>query len=75
MSHDLLIAIACYLLSGLLNVLLSFKTPEQWEEYAAAQPRGAAVLKVLRKVGLDVPGLIRAVRTFLSARSIKGDTQ
>jgi hypothetical protein len=54
--------LAClYFVSGVINALLAFKTPEQWQSWCEANPRGRKVLKVLRQVGLDLPGLARLV--------------
>lgn len=72
MQHELWLGIVCYLLTGVLNVALSFKTPEQWEEYANSRPRGAMCIKLLRKIGLDLPGVIRIARAFFASRSLKG---
>jgi hypothetical protein len=70
-----LVLLALYLLSGLLNALLAFKSPEQWDAFAESNPRGAALRKALRKFGLDLPGLIRMAQAFLAARMSKGGAQ
>lgn len=57
-----------YLASGLLNLALWRRTPEEWEEYASTNPAGAAAIKLLRIVGLNLPGLIRFARLWLAAR-------
>lgn len=61
-----LFVLALYLLSGVLNGLLAFKTPEQWQAYVESSPRGAAAMKLLRKFGLDLPGVLRIVLPALA---------
>lgn len=56
-----LLLFLAYFASGVLNSLLAFRTTEQWQAYLLSNPRGAAAIKVLRKVGLDLPGLLRIV--------------
>ncbi len=36
-----------------------------------AHPRSAAVVKIVRKLGLDVPGAFRAVQAFFDAHAKK----
>lgn len=59
-------------LSAALNVVLSFKTPEEWELYVSTNPRGASAIKLLRKVGLDLPGLLRLLGPALERASKRG---
>jgi hypothetical protein len=59
MTATWLIPLALYLASGFVNYALAFRSAEQWAEYCALNPRGAAVRRALRKIGLDLPGLIR----------------
>ncbi len=47
------------IVSLLLNILLSWKTPEAWEAWASANPKGAWAVKALRAIGWDVPKLLR----------------
>jgi len=65
MSSAVLEMIALYALTGVLNWFFHFKTPEQWEAFAAKNPYGAAGIKVLRKAGLDLPGLLRIAQPLL----------
>lgn len=68
MSMSVAIPLCLYLLSGLINYALAFKSPEQWAAYVERYPRGAALRRALRKVGFDLPGLIRLAQTLLAGR-------
>lgn len=71
-----LLPLLVYLASGALNWALAFKSPDEWATYAAHNPSGASARKLLRKIGLDapgivrlLPGLLRAAQTALGARA------
>ena len=48
-----LIIVGLYLLSGLLNLGTRKKTAEQWVAFCERRPRLAALVRVMRAVGLD----------------------
>lgn len=55
--------------SAVLNALLSFKSPEAWEAFVVRYPRGAAAVKLVRKLGLDLPGVLRLVAAFVRRKA------
>lgn len=56
-------------LSGALNVLFWFKSPEEWVSFAERNPRSAAVIRLLRGWGFDpMKGLV-AIRDLARKRT------
>lgn len=62
-------ALAWQAVSLVLNLLLTWKTPEQWEAWVAAHPRGAKVVYFLRAAGLNLPGLLRKLKARVDAKA------
>ena len=52
--------------SGVLNVLLRTRTPEQWVERCERTPRFAAFTRFMRSVGVDPAKAIRAVQELVA---------
>lgn len=50
--------------SGVLNVLLRTKTPEQWVERCEKHPRFAAFTRFMRSVGVDPVKMVQALGEF-----------
>ena len=61
---------AVWFATGLLNLALTKRTPEQWEAYLLEKPRAAFVVKALRHIGFDLPGLIRTAQSYLGAKAL-----
>lgn len=55
-------------ITGTINAVLRWKTPEDWEAFAAKNKGGALVVRGLRAVGWDMPKLIRAIQRFFKAK-------
>jgi hypothetical protein len=58
-----------YVLSGVVTMLLHWKTPEEWEAFAEAQPKLAGAVRVLRAMGWNMPKLIRMGAEFLDKKA------
>ena len=56
-----LIIIGLYLLSGLLNLATRKKTVEDWVAFCEQYPRLAAIIRVMRAVGLDPVKVIKSI--------------
>ena len=62
-----LAAIVWAVISGLFNSVYDTKSPHTDEEWALAfakHPRWAAIVSVFKTAGLNIPGLLRALRAF-----------
>jgi hypothetical protein len=57
-----------FVLSALVNWLARVDTPEEWERLKAEQPRVAAVLALLRGVGVEPYKLARALQAIVRGR-------
>lgn len=55
--------------SALVNTLLSLRSPERLVASLEAHPRGAALVALLRAVGIDPPAAIRALQALLTAKA------
>mgnify|MGYP003345499347 CR=1 FL=1 len=65
----------CWLaLSAVLNLMLRLKSAEKWVEHAEKTRGGAAVISVVRMVGVDPAGAMRALALIASARAAAGAT-
>lgn len=56
------------LLSALVNWLARVDSPEEWERLKAERPRVAAVLALLRGVGVEPYKLARALQAIVRGR-------
>ena len=54
------------IVSGVLNVLLRTRTPEQWVERCERYPRFAAFTRLMRSVGLDPVKMVQALGEMTS---------
>ena len=54
-------AVAWPIVSGVLNVILRTRTPEEWVERCEKQPRLAALTRLVRSVGLDPVKMVQAL--------------
>lgn len=68
-SKAALLALALYLLSGLLNLLLRKYTPEALAQRAEKTHAGHVLAGALAHVGLNLPGLIVMVQRWLAMRA------
>ena len=48
-------------LSGLLNIILRTRTPEEWVERCERHPRLAALTRILRATGLDPVKMVASI--------------
>jgi hypothetical protein len=65
----------CWLaLSAVLNLMLRLKSAEKWVEHLEKTRGGAAVISVVRMVGVDPAGAMRALALIASARAAAGAT-
>ena len=48
-------------LSGLLNIILRTRTPEEWMERCERHPRLAALTRILRATGLDPVKMVASI--------------
>jgi hypothetical protein len=53
-------------LSGLLNIILRTRTPEEWVELNDRSPRRAAFTRFLRATGLDPVKMVAAIGQIVS---------
>ena len=53
-------------LSGLLNIILRTRTPEEWVERCERHPRLAAFTRLLRATGLDPVKMVAAIGQIVS---------
>ena len=53
-------------LSGLLNIILRTRTPEEWVERCERSPRLAAFTRLLRATGLDPVKMVQAIGQFVA---------
>lgn len=53
-------------LSGLLNIILRTRTPEEWVELNDRSPRRAAFTRFLRATGLDPVKMVQAIGQFVA---------
>lgn len=60
----LVVAVGLYTLTGVLNLLLRFKTVEQWVEFGEKYPRLQNIIRVLRAIGLDPVKLVKSILDF-----------
>ena len=61
--------LAIWLATGLVNLALTKRTPEEWEAWAEANPRLGSFARFLRRAGLNLPAIIRAASSALNARA------
>ena len=52
--------------TGIATAVIGWRTDEQWAALVEGSPRLAGIVKLVRAVGLDVPGVVRALRTILT---------
>ena len=62
------VALAWPIVSGIANAILGQKTDEQWVEFAEKNPRLAALSKVLKAVGLNPVGAVKALRNVFAKK-------
>jgi hypothetical protein len=53
-------------LSGLLNIILRTRTPEEWVERCERHPRLAAFTRLLRATGLDPVKMVGSIGQFVA---------
>ena len=53
-------------LSGLLNIILRTRTPEEWVERCERHPRLAALTRILRATGLDPVKMVASIGEFVA---------
>jgi len=65
----------CWLvLSAVLNLMLRLKSAEKWVEQLEGTRGGAAIISIVRMVGVDPAGAMRALALIASARAAAGAT-
>jgi hypothetical protein len=58
------LAVAWPVVSGILNVILRTRTPEEWVERCERHPRLAAFTRLMRATGLDPTKMVKAIGEF-----------
>jgi len=66
---DILVVLAWLLVTGLVNAFMARRSPEQWVQFAEANPRAAAIVKMMRAVGLDPVTLIKSAAALVRGSS------
>ena len=56
-------------ITGLLNIILRTRTPEQWAVVCEEHPRLAAMIRLLRALGVDPAKAIRSVQELVAGGS------
>jgi hypothetical protein len=60
----------CWLmLSAIINLLLRVRSAEQWVALCERHPKGAAVARLVRALGVDPAGAIRALALLVSGKA------
>lgn len=54
-----------------LNVVLTWRTPEQWDAWVKKTPRLAGVVYITRALGWDIPGLLRKAKKVVDLQAGK----
>lgn len=57
------------LLSAVVNAALRFRTPQEWADYAAKNPRGAAVIRMFSAAGIDPAKFLLHLQAFLKQKA------
>jgi hypothetical protein len=52
--------------TAVLTTVIGWRSDDDWAALVEGSPRLAGVVKLVRAVGLDVPGVVRALRTILT---------
>ncbi len=52
-------------ITGILNIVLRTRTPEEWVELNDRSPRRAAFTRFLRATGLDPVKMVQAIAEFV----------
>ena len=52
--------------TGILNIILRTRTPEEWVELNDRSPRRAAFTRFLRATGLDPVKMVQAIGQFVA---------
>jgi hypothetical protein len=60
------IALAWPIVSGVINVVLRTRTPEEWVELNDRSPRLAAFTRLLRAIGVDPVKMVKAIGDMVS---------
>lgn len=69
------VLLAWGLASAIFNIVVRFKTPEEWIAFGERYPASAAVIRVIRAAGIDPRKVIIAIGQALEARARrKGDS-
>ena len=53
-------------ITGLLNIILRTRTPEEWVERCERHPRLAAFTRLLRATGLDPVKMVSSIGEFVA---------
>lgn len=53
-------------ITGILNIILRTRTPEEWVELNDRSPRRAAFTRFLRATGLDPVKMVQAIGEFVA---------
>jgi len=64
-----LIPLAWMILSSIINVAFRKKTPEQWVEYTKKNPRGAALVRLCRSLGIDPVKALVSFKHFVNGKA------
>lgn len=56
-------------ISGILNIILRTRTPEEWVAMNDRSPRRAAFTRLLRATGLDPVKMVSSIGEFVSGGS------
>jgi len=53
-------------ITGILNIILRTRTPEEWVERCERHPRLAAFTRLLRATGLDPVKMVQSIGQFVA---------
>ena len=65
-----LIPLVWLVLSALLNMALRKRTAEQWVSFAESRPRSAALVRLLRALGLDPVKAVLALKHLVNGKAM-----
>lgn len=61
--------------SAVINLLLRVRSAEQWVSLCERYPKGAAILRLVRALGVDPAGALRALALFASGKAAAASAQ
>lgn len=65
----LLIPLFWLILSGAVNVLFWFRTPEDWVKFAEKNPKAARFIRIMRAAGFDPVKTLVHLKALINAKA------